>query len=190
MYKHFQAGNAKTICDQLNENKMKIHSIELTNGMLYCVGEPSDDNRELRSLGGSILIVTNNLNKYDREIEGKVLMKGHSAIAFYRYDEKKEAERQKEIDEAARKAREEQEIAEKEAKKAEMKKQLEELKAKMEKVDSEMTDSQKQEAEEKAKAEKLEAKRQAELKKQKEKEEKMKAELKKKKEESLNKEEE
>jgi hypothetical protein len=131
MYKHFQGGNAKTICDHLNKNKMQIHSIEQTNGLFHCIAEPSDDDREIRSLGGSILVVTKNLNEYERQIEGKVLMRGHAATAFYRFDESMEAKKQAEMDSAKKSQMEAAEKAEKAAKKAEMKKKMEDLQAEM-----------------------------------------------------------
>lgn len=172
MYKHFQASSPKIICDKLSEHKMKIHSIEKTNGMIQCVAEPCDDKRKVGFLAGSVLQVTKNLNSFDRSIEGKVLIQGHSAVAFYRIDEKKEAEIKEKMEAESKKAQEEKEKAEKEAKKAEMKKKMEELKKQMESVDSEPSEAEKEA--EKAKA--LEEKRQAELKKAKSKKAKEEAE--------------
>jgi len=165
MYKHFQASNPNQICERLNSTKSKIHSIEHTNGMIQCIAEPCDDDREIKFISGSVLSVTKQLNDYGRKIEGKVIILGHRASAFYRVDEKKEAEMQAAMDKAASEAKKAAEKAEKDAKKAEMKKKMDELKKEMESVDSEPSDSEKEEMEKQAKTEKAEAKRQEALKK-------------------------
>lgn len=166
MYKHFQGANAQQICENLNKNKMQIHSVEKTNGLIQCIAVPSDESQKINHLSGSVLAVTKMLNDYGRKIEGKVLIVGHSATAFYRVDEDQEAKMKAKMDEAANKARSEAEKAEKEAKKAEVAKQLKELQDKMKSIDSEPTDSEKEAADEKAKADAAEDARMAEVEKE------------------------
>ena len=186
MYKHFQGGNAKTICDHINKNGMKIHSIEQRNTVIQCIAEPGDDDRELKAVQGSVMQVAKSLNEFGRIIEGKVLIEGQRATAFYRYDEKVESKMRAEMNKKAKAEKEKADKAERDAKKAKMKKELDELKAKMEKVDSDPSDAEKEEAKKQAEEASREDARKNAMRKEKERKEKAKkqAEAKKKKEEA------